>query len=351
MSTIDRTRRALLGAALAQSVIALALLPSPAAATKNPVPRFVTGGVSHATATTGELDGTVSPEGYAVGYFFEYGPTIAYGAHTKQAALPVTTATKPVKVGQIVTGLLPGYHYRIVGVYTNKAGTPVTAPGTDRSFTGGKASLLGFVLPKSKEEQISIVYGSTAELSGSLTGSKSAGQPLSLQGAPFPFKTAFTTLGAPVVSSRTGSFLFKIARLTQNTEVRVLTLSPRPIYSPTIIIHVTPRISLRVRSAGSTGLYRLFGTVAPARTGMPVQIQELLPQPQGSQKSGPRPHAVATAILKRATSTLSRFSIVVRLSGTFRYRAYVKLPKGAMNSGYSSNVLIRAPRSTRHKKK
>ena len=46
--------------------------------------------------------------------------------------------------------------------------------------------------------------------------------------------------------------------------------------------------------------------------------------------------------------------MIVNLSGTFHYRAYVKLPKGSIESGHSSNVLIKAPaakRGTKHKKK
>ncbi|HEX4437417.1 MAG TPA: hypothetical protein VH061_11555 [Solirubrobacteraceae bacterium] len=326
-------------------LLALAILPASAIGAQAVTPHFSTGGVAHVLGTTGQLEGTVNTEGLATSFFFEYGPTVAYGTKTKPVAVPIPSPLKPVKVGQAVTGLLPGYHYRIVGIYPGPSG-PLNSNGNDKSFSGGKASRTKFDLPKGKEGQISTVYGGTAILTGSLGGLNGAGQPLSLQATPFPYTDPFTTLGGTVITSRTSSFVFKIAKLTQNTELRVLTVAPRPVYSPVIVVHVTPRITLHVRSAGHTGLYRLYGTVAPARKGASLQIQQLLPQKANSKREGPAPHSVGNTTLKRATSSLSRFSIVVSLSGNFRYRAYVKLPKGSLDSGHSSNVLIKAPKSS-----
>jgi hypothetical protein len=333
-------------------LLAAAILLVSSAAAQAATPHFTTNGVAHVLGTTAQLQGTVDTEGLATSYFFEYGPTVAYGTKTKATAVPIPSPPKPVKVGQAVTGLLPGYHYRIVGIYPGPAG-PVTVNGGDKSFSGGKANKTKFNLPKGKEEQISTVYGGTALLTGTLGGLNGAGQPLSLQATPFPYTDPFTTLGGTVLTSRTSSFVFKIAKLTQNTELRVLTVAPRPVYSPVVVVHVTPRITLHVRSAGHTGLYRLYGTVAPARNGTSLQIQQLLPQKAGSKHEGPAPHSVGSTVLKRATSSLSRFSIIVSLSGNFRYRAYVKLAKGSLDSGHSANVLIKAPKSnsTKHHRK
>jgi hypothetical protein len=332
-------------AALLVAVVFFSLAVSARAA----VPHFATGGVAHATTTTGELEGTVNTEGLAVSYYFEYGPTEAFGTKTKVVAVPIPSPLKVVKVGQAVTGLLIGYHYRIVGIYPGPAG-PVTVTGSPRIFNGGKAAKMRFVIPKGKEDQISTVYGGTALLTGSLTGANPASQGLSLQATPFPYRDPFTTLGGTVLTSRTGSFVFKVAKLTQNTELRVLTTTPRPVYSPVVVIHVTPRITVHVRSGGKTGLYRIYGTVAPARNGAVLQFQQLLPQKANSHKEGPAPHGVGSTVLKRATSSSSRFSLIVSLSGSFRYRAFVKLPKGALDSGHSSNVLIKAPKSSSTKR-
>src|SRR5262249_17836530 len=125
-------------------------------------------------------------------------------------------------------------------------------------------------------------------------------------------------------------------------------------YSPTITVPVAPRVTLHVASSKHTGLYRLYGTVAPARNGAVVQIQQLLPGKARSRREGPSTHGVGATVLKKATSKLSRFSVIVKLSGNYRYRAFVKLPKGVLESGHSANVLIKAPKPSaqprRHKK-
>ncbi len=226
--------------------------------------------------------------------------------------------------------------------------------GKDKTFSGGKSSKLRFVIAKGKENEVSVSYGRTAELTGSLTGALSANHPLALQATAYPFKGAFLPLGGSIRSDRFGRFVFKVAHLTTSTEFRVVTVESRPLFSPVIQVHVSPRIVLHVRSSGGSGLYRLYGTVTPARTGAAVIVQQLKPQKPGSKRSGPAPHSIGTTVLKHATSSMSRFSIVVSLSGNFHYRVYVRLPKGPLVSGVSSNVLIRAPKATgkgKHKKK
>ncbi len=329
------------------AVTAAAVVPASApAATKTTKPKFSTQGVSHVVGTSAQLEGKVTPEGLAVSYFFEYGPTLTYGHATKPVAVvPPTSTTKVIVVGQSVTGLLAGWHYRIVGLWTNSSGVQEKTPGKDKQFKGGKSAKTRLSLGKGKEDRVTTVYGGTAEVAGTLTGLNNSKQPLSLQATPFPFTAAFKTLTGTVVTSPTGGFLFKVAKLTQDTEMRVQTLAARPIFSATIVVHVTPRITLHVRSSGHTGIYRLYGTVSPARNGAPLQIQQLLPQKAGSNREGPRPHGVATTILKRATSSMSRFSVIVKLAGTYHYQAFVRLPKGAIDSGASAHVLIKAPGS------
>jgi hypothetical protein len=347
---------ALLGASL---LLLLGALAASASAETGPV-RVTTGGVAHVSGTSGQLQGTLIANNIAVSVYFEYGPNgfpLPYASKTKPvtvpAPVPVPPTPKSVKIGQAVTGLLAGYHYRICATYTVGAEVK-TLCGKDKSFTGGKASKLRFQLGKGKEDRLGTYYGGALEVAGSLTGKNNANHGLTLQATPFPYTAPFTAIGGTVFSSRTGSFVFKVAHVTQDTQLRILTVDTRPIYSSVLTIHVSPNITLHVRSAGHTGLYRLYGTVAPARPGAPVTIQQLTPQKAASKREGPAAHSVAKAILRRATKTLSRFSVIVNLSGTFHYRAYVKLPKGALESGHSANVLIKAPAAkggTKHKKK
>lgn len=333
------------GAGTAAAAIATMLaIASSALGAGEPVPHVKTGGVTHATATSGELEGSVNTEGYATSYIFEYGPTVAYGAKTKAVAVPIPSPLKPVKVGQQVTGVLSGYHYRIVGFYTSHAtGKETAVPGADAVFSASKANKLRFAASKSKEDRVFSVYGGSATLAGSLTGLGNANRPLGLQETPFPFTAPFTALSGTVVSGRAGSFTFKIARLTQNTEFRFATLDPRPMYSSPVVVHVIPRITVHVKGSG-TGLYRIYGTVAPARPGAGVVLQELAPQKAGSKHEGPRAHAVGSTVLKKLNSQSSRYSLIVKLTGTGHYRVFVHLPKGALESGNSSNVEIRSPK-------
>lgn len=341
-----RTRRSGTALAALAALLALAAAGSQSAGAASPV-HVSTGGATHVHGTSAQLNGVLVAPGIAASVFFKYGPTVAYGHQTKPLTIPPPSPPKSVKVGQLVTGILAGWHYTMCATFTNPTTSPpkveTICDTKDKSFSGGKASKLKFVVPRGKEERLFAIYGGTLELSGSLTGTGNANHALTLQATPFPYTDPFTTLGGTVVSSRTGSFIFRVAHITGDAQLRVLTVDPKPVYSPVLTVHVTPRITLHVRSAGRTGIYRLYGTVAPSRPGAGLAIQQLTPQKAGSKREGPAAHSVAATVLKRATKSLSRFSVIVKLSGTSHYRAYVKLPKGAIESGHSSNVLIKAP--------
>jgi hypothetical protein len=339
-----------LGRTATRTAIALALmaigLAIPAYAAEV-LPRATTGGVKHVHGTSAQLNGVVDPNGLETSYYFQYGPTTpAYGASTKP--VPIGKGTKGIKVGQTVTGLLAGYHYRIVAIapkQSNPAET-VTVFGKDKSFGGSKSSKLKFNIARSKgNEEVVVPYGGTAVLQGALTGLGFASHGLTLQATPFPYTAAFTQLAGPVLSTRTGTFIFKVTRLLQNTEFRILTTDPRPTYSPTLTVHVAPRIVLHVRPAGK-GRYRMYGTISPSRLKSTVVIQQLRPQKAGSKREGPRAHTVGTAAIKRGGQTFSRFSVVLTLTGTFHYQASIKLPaKGPLVSGASNHVLVKGPKT------
>ncbi len=327
-------------------VLGLALAATTAAQAGGAAPHVATSGVAHETATSGELKGSVSTHGFTgITYFFEYGPTTAYGLSTKPVPVPASTTGKSIPVGQTVTGLHPEWHYRIAAVYTSKKGEAVKIHGTDKRFTGGKASKLHFVIAKGREEQITVSYGGDALLTGELSGTGSGGRALTLQETPYPFSAAFASVDVPALTSATGAFSVSVPHLTRNTEFRLLTTDLRPLYSTTLLVHVTPRVTLRVRGSSRTGLYRLFGTVYPARNGAPVSIEQVLPPKSGSKRTGPRLHPVSSSVLKRGKAGASRFSMIVKLTGSFRYRAYVRLPQGALDSGSSGSLLLHGPKA------
>ena len=89
-----------------------------------------TGAASSIALTSAKLNGTVTPNGQATSWYFEYGTSTSYG--TKTAAKSAGSGTSAVKVAASLTGLrrTTTYHYRLVA--TNASGTTV---GGDRSFS------------------------------------------------------------------------------------------------------------------------------------------------------------------------------------------------------------------------
>jgi len=309
---------------------------------KPTAPKATTGGTAAAHGSSATLTGAVDPGGAAATYSFEYGPTIAYGKRTTPGKLPAGTSR--VKVGQPVSGLLAGYHYRLLA--TNEV---ATAYGKDRTFGVKKnSSRAKFTLPKTSAPT---VYGGTYVLSGTLAGAGNAGRALVLQASPFPFLEAFTTIGLPVHTDAAGRFSFHVAHLLKTTQFRVATLDPRPFYSHVTTQQVAVKVTLKVRSSGSRGLVRLYGTVTPAKPGAHLDVQLFKAvRPGNSPKAEERTGRFATqfsTLVKKGTASVSRFSVVAKIARGGSYRAYVSVTKrGTVTSGTSPTLLLHAAPST-----
>lgn len=313
-----------------------------AAAPKTGKPKVATGGTSAARGTSATLLGSVDPDGFETSYYFQYGPTVAYGKQTTPGKLAAGTAK--VKVGQAVVGILNGYHYRLVA--SNKEGLTV---GKDRTFGATQTVKLKFKIAKSPAPT---VFGGTYVLSGTLTGSGAGNRAISLQSSPYPFLEAFTTVPLAGHTDAAGRFSFSVPNLTKSTQYRVSTLDPRPLYSPIVTQDVAAKVILKVRSSGHPGLVRLYGTVTPAKPGARIFIQLFKKvRPGNSPKTEERTTKFTTqftTVVKRGTATVSRFSVIAKITQGGSYRAYLKLTKkGTVVSGASRSVLLHAaPGST-----
>jgi hypothetical protein len=312
-------------------------------------PHVSTGAVAHAHGTSGQLTGAVNPEGLATTYYFQYGPSTAYGSQTP--TLSLAAGSTSVKVAQTVNGLLPGYHYRLVA--SNNDGQ---VDGKDRTFAVAQKRLR-FAFAKVKSAARVTGYRGTYVLSGTLTGLGSGNHPIVLQASPYPYKTTFTPVGPTILTNAAGAFSFRIAQLTQSTKFRVEALGARPVNSVPLVVSVAVKVSIHTRSFAHSSLARVYGTVAPAVAGV-VIVQVLRPAKELSKReaSGPRAVTVGVTKLKHATATLSRFSVVLSIPATAHYRVFVRLVKGPLVSGYSPNILIRrltppAKAKPKHKKK
>src|SRR5262249_40433782 len=92
-------------------------------------PAVSTGGVTAVTTTSATPTGSVNPQDQPTTYYFQYGPTAAYGSQTPvvSAGSGATSVTATATVGSLTPN--SRYHYRLVA--TNAAGSTF---GADRSF-------------------------------------------------------------------------------------------------------------------------------------------------------------------------------------------------------------------------
>jgi hypothetical protein len=336
---------ALTGALVASVALALPLSSLAVKAPKSKAPHASTGSARHTSGTSAELTGNVNPRGQETSYYFQYGPTTAYGAQTPTTA--VGSGQGGVKVNQVLTGLQVGavYHYRVVAV--NAAAE--TTDGRDRTFTTKtlghnhgstpKPIPLKFVLPKEpKVEQ----YGSPFSVAGTLSGPGGAAQQVVLQASPFPYEGDFSDLGSPAATNARGAFSLRVPSVTQNTKLRVSTLGSPTVYSRVVTVQVAVLVTLRAQPSGQ-GLVRFTGTVTPAEAGAPVTLQLLRP--------GRRPSNVGSTTVTRGSGRVSRFSALVSVRHSGPYRALVKVSNGKQVSGHSRSIPVQAVARSRRRHK
>jgi hypothetical protein len=346
----------------------LALPPvSQAAGSANPLapgPPHVSTGGAHASGASTVLEGTVDPDNVATSYYFQYGPTVTYGSQTPTLSLPAGPTT--VKVTQTVTGMLPGYHFRLVAINAN--GKRV---GHDHVFnTSASKQKPAIVLPKTFEPT---PIGDAFVLSGSVTGPNSANRAIVLQETPYPYTAVYTDVGSPILTGPTGHFSFRVADLRTNTKFRVSTLNTVPLRSLIVPEQVSVRVVLKVRTSSRKGLVRLYGTVTPTEVGARVYFQlektpnteptapkgESLIKPENpaakkkSEKTekGPTFSTKFSALVKPGTKAIARFSAIVNIQTTGNYRAYVAIGPGPVSSGHSVNIMLHAAESKKKTKK
>ena len=353
--------------ALVSAALALPLT-SQAAASPSPLAQgapHVSTGSAHASGASTVLEGTVDPRNIATSYYFQYGPTVTYGSQTPTLSLPAGATT--VKVTQTVTGISPGYHYRLVA--SNTDGKRV---GHDHVFnTTASKQKPAFVLPKTFQPT---PIGDAFVLNGSLTGADNANRAIVLQESPYPYTTAYVDVGSPILTSATGHFSFRVADLRTNTKFRVSTLNAVPLRSLIVPEQVSVRVLLKVRTSSRKGLVRLYGTVTPAEVGARVFFQlEKTPNTEPSapksepviklenpavtkkksekSEKGPTFSTKFNALVKPGTKAIARFSAIVSIKTTGNYRAYVAIGPGPVASGHSTSIMLHAAASTKKTKK
>ena len=88
-----------------------------------------------------------------------------------------------------------------------------------------------------------IVFGSSTVITGTVTGKKAAGATVQLQSEPFPFKSFSNA--ATATADAAGHYSFKIAP-GLNTIYRVMAKTAPSATSPTVLVNVRVKVTLRV---------------------------------------------------------------------------------------------------------
>jgi hypothetical protein len=294
----------------------------PATAYAAAAPAASTSGAASVTYSSATLHGSVNPRGQATNYVFQYGTTRSYGSQTPLA--PAGSGSGSLNVTQTVTGLAPltTYHYRILA--TSPSGA---TPGSDRTFTTTRVPLSLAIAGVPNP----VLFGSSFLVEGTLSGTGAASHEVALQANPFPYLSGFQTVGNPELTNASGGFSFPYLGLTENTQLRVVTVGKPEVSSPVIPEWVAVQVSFHVRATKRRGYARLYGTVTPAEVGALVGFQLLRPGKSLNQGG---------TVVKADTATVSRFSRVVRVRKGL-YKALVQVTDGAHVSSYSAPVLIR----------
>jgi hypothetical protein len=312
-------RRGSLGAATSSAIAALALAAGAQAA--SPAPTVITGGAQQVSYGSATLTGSVNPRGSSASYYFQYGPTAAYGGQT--AIADAGAGTHTVSVSMALAGLQPltVYHYRLVAV--NGAGA---ASGRDKTLLTTKVPLTLQILAAPDP----ILYGGTIAIQGTLSGTGNGGREVVLQANPFPFAAGFANVGNPEVTLATGSFSFLVPGLAQATQFRVVTTTKAPVVSPVALENVAVEVASHVGRTKRRHFARFFGTVTPAEDGMQVGIMRI-----GHGRST----LVAGTVLLHRNATTSKFSRVVHVKRGV-YRVLVRVTNGAQLSSYGPPLVI-----------
>lgn len=308
--------------AVAGVLAALAMMAVPALAAAASPPAVSTGSATAVGATSAILTGSINSQGQTTSYFFQYGPTRSYGAQS--AVADAGSLNQSIRVGLPVTGLTPltTYHYRLIAINGTGAGT-----GGDHTFTttGVPLSLAVSAAPNP------VLFGGSANIQGTLSGTGSAGRPVELQVSEFPFIAGFVDVGNPQLTSATGAFSFPVLGLTQLTQYRVITASSPLVVSNVAVENVAVRVSVHVAAAQRRHYARLFGSVTPAEPGAQIGILRLV---HG------RNVLVAGTLLKAATTAASHYVKVFRVVPGGVYRVFARITDGLHVSAYSRTLRI-----------
>jgi hypothetical protein len=306
---------------LALGAVLLAASALPAVAQAAGAPKANTGGAKEISYASAVLAGNVNPNASNTSYYFQYGPTKAYGSQTAISDAGAGSSAVPVRLA--ISGLQPitVYHYRLVAVNASGVST-----GSDNAFKTTVVPLSLQILSSPNP----VPFGGAVTVQGTLSGTANANRAVVLQASTFPFTAGFLSIGNPELTTATGSFSFTVPSLEQITQFRVFTTTSTPVVSPIATENVAVRVSSHVARTKRAGYARIYGTVTPAVIGAQVGVLRIA-QGRGILAGG--------TIVKARNSISGQFSRVVRVKKG-AYRVLVKVAPGGVVSAYGTPLLI-----------
>jgi hypothetical protein len=228
-------------------------------------PGVSTRGVSGTRADGTTAFGRVDPNRAPTVWYFEWGPTRAYGERTPDADAGSGSTARDVSAA--IGGLTPNttYHYRLVA--TNDAGTK---HGLDRSFRTPRSPTAITVENTTRR----IRYGGETTITGTVQGGGVNGIRVALQAQPFPFSGAYFATGSSATTRADGTFTLTSPPLWISTRLRVVTQSTVAAVSPAVTAFSRVIVGARTRRVDKRRT-RIEGTVTPHVKGARVSLQRL----------------------------------------------------------------------------
>jgi hypothetical protein len=292
------------------------------------VPTVATQAATGVTIQAATLRGTVNPRSLATSYFFQYGPTSAYGAQTAPASLAAGAAA--VRVTAAAGALVPAttYHFRLVA--TNATGTSVTA---DRTFrTPAQALRVALAATPNPTS-----FGGPTTLVGTVTGTGAAGRPVQIQQRAFPFAGGFANVGNALVTDARGRFSLAVLSLPVTTQFRARVTDRAGLVSPVLPVGARAVVGTRVTSTNVRrgGRVHFSGTVRPSEPGRGIAIQK--------RRDG-RWITVAGTVARPGGGAFAIYGKTIRVSRGGLYRVFLGSGSGATVPNVGRTIRIRTHR-------
>ena len=309
-------------------VIVVAGLATHTSAALAVAPTVATQAATGVTIQAATLRGTVNPRSLATTYFFQYGPTAAYGAQTAPASLAAGAAA--VRVTGAAGALVPAttYHFRLVA--TNATGTSVTADRTFRTPAQTLRVTLG-ATPNPTS------FGGPTTLVGTVTGTGAAGRPVQIQQRAFPFAGGFANVGNALVTDAGGRFSMAVLSLPVTTQFRARITDRAGIVSPVLPVGARAVVGTRVTSTSVRrgGRVHFSGTVRPSEPGRGIAIQK--------RRDG-RWITVAGTVARPGGAGFAIYGKTIRVRRGGLYRVFLGTGSGATVPNVGRTIRIRTHR-------